>query len=260
MNIAFYTGTSGMIAYQQDMDIIAHNIANVNTTGYKTQRAVFSDLLYSRMAVNTEENFMTGHGIKVADSDLIFQQGPVLPTQNPLDFGIIGAGFFALQTGEGSGRNSSAQLAYTRNGAFGISVDGNTGTLVSADGAFVLGSDGNKITLTRSTSDGPFDLTSIVNRLGVYQFPNPFGLEPASGGRFLQTEKSGEAQSPQQASTAAQSSQELPYRIISSALESSSVNLADEMVMVIQSQRAFQFSARLVQTADDLEEIVNNLR
>lgn len=255
MNIAFYSGASGLMAYQSDMDTIAHNIANVNTTGYKPSRSVFSDLLYSRMAVNTEEDFLVGHGVRVEDKDLMFRQGAVIPTGNPLDFGIIGDGFFAVQ------RGGSDEIQYTRNGAFSISVE--DGCLVTSDGWYVLNADGDILEVPRlerpngSSGSGelPYDLSAIAGELGVYHIPNPFGLEPASGGRFLVTENTGEPQLMEPGDE-----DNRPYRVVSSALENSAVELSDEMVMVIQTQKAFQFSARLVQTADQLEEIVNNLR
>lgn len=248
MNIAFYSGASGLRAYQSDMDRLAHNIANVNTTGYKASRSSFSDLLYSRMAVNGDNDFLTGHGVKVSDADLIFNQGAVLSTNNQLDYGIIGSGFFAVQ-GPGGG-----EVLYTRTGNFDISVEGNNGYLVTYDGSYVLGRDGQKLQLNRN-SDGTFNLDEMAGRLGVYQIPNPYGLEQLSDTRFRVTERSGAAQAPSAAANATE-----PYRIISSALESSSVELSNEMVAVMTTQKAFQFSARIVQTADQLEEIINNLR
>lgn len=252
MNIAFYSGVSGLTAYQRDMDQIAHNIANVNTVGYKPSRSVFSDLLYSRMAVNSQEDFLVGHGVRVQDQDLIFRQGPVISSGSPLDFGIIGSGFFAVQQGTGDG-----SIQYTRNGAFDVSIEGNgVGYLVADDGAYVLGPTNQRIQLTRS-ADGTFNLAGLPEQIGIFQFANPFGLEPANGSRFIPTPVSGAAQRSDQNNN---NNDEPPYRLVSSALEQSAVELSDEMVMVIQSQKAFQFSARIVQTADQVEEIINNLR
>ena len=251
MNIAFYSGASGMMAYQKDMDIIAHNIANVNTAGYKPQRGVFADLLYSRMAVNTEEDFLTGHGVRIADSDLLFRQGPINATNNELDFAIIGDGFFAVEMIE------TGTLAYTRSGVFGIGLENETdGYLVTGEGHFVLDADGERIEISRyENSDNLFDLSDLTERIGIYHIPNPFGLEPQGSSLYLLTAKSGEAEVMEEGDE-----DNPPYRVVQNALENSAVELADEMVMVIQSQRAFQMSARLVQTADELEEIVNNLR
>lgn len=244
MNIAFYTSASGMTAFQGDMDRIAHNMANVNTTGYKTTRSVFSDLLYSRMAVNVEQEFLVGHGVKADDKDLIFTQGAVIPTNNPMDFGILGDGFFGVEDAEGNRQ-------YSRNGAFYISVEDES--VVTGDGYYVLDSDGSPITLERDQNSNQFILDDLASRIGIFRFENPYGLEQASGGRYLETEKSGEAIEPGYMDDGA-------YTLVQSALESSSVDVSQEMVSVITTQKAFQFSARLVQTADNLEEIVNNLR
>lgn len=248
MNIAFYSGVSGLVAYQRDMDQIAHNIANVNTVGYKPSRSVFSDLLYSRMAVNSQEDFLVGHGVRVQDKDLIFRQGPVISSGSPLDFGIIGSGFFAVQRGTGEG-----SIQYTRSGAFDISIEAGGAYLVADDGAYVLGPTNQRIQLTRA-ADGTFDLSRLPEQIGIFQFGNPFGLEQTTGTRFIPTAVSGAAQTPNA------NNNNTPYRLVSGALEQSAVELSDEMVMVIQSQKAFQFSARIVQTADQVEEIINNLR
>lgn len=119
MNIAFYNGVSGLVAYQQEMDLISNNVANVNTVGYKPSRASFSDLLYTQMWTNTDalvnaggdagaqdaENgvggmtdadgiHMQGHGVRLAYSDLVFRPGNLLQTEHPLDMAIKGDGFF----------------------------------------------------------------------------------------------------------------------------------------------------------------------
>ena len=249
MNIAFYTGASGLRAYQQDMDTISNNISNVNTVGYKSARSVFSDLLYSRMDVNTEENFFTGHGVKVSSNDLMFRQGAVIQSGMEHDYAIVGSGFFAVRA-EGDGED---QIMYTRNGVFGIGLDEDgEAYLTTSDGYYVLDAEGERIEMSDS---GNTATEPLADRIGVFQFSNPFGLQQISGTRFLPTANSGEAQAPEDLDEGS-----APYRVVQGALEQSSVELADEMVMVMTTQKAFQFSARLVQTADQLEEIINNLR
>ena len=146
-------------------------------------------------------------------------------------------------------------LQYTRNGAFDISMEDGDAYLVTTDGAYVLDGEGERIQLTKG-ADGTFDLDALAQQIGIYQFANPFGLQPASGGRFIPTQTSGAARRPEDRDE----DEEQPYRLISGALEQSAVELSDEMVMVISTQKAFQFSARIVQTADQIEEIINNLR
>lgn len=262
MNIAFYNGVSGMVTHQQNMDIIANNIANTNTVGYKTSRPSFTDLLYTKMYVNTEvdaENgqqegaedlpdsdgiHLTGHGVKMIDTDLIMTPGTYLPTGHPLDFAIRGQGFFAVERSDGS-------IEYTRNGAFNIGMRSKKGYLTTSDGSFVLDSKYKRIELERDDKTDLFDFSELTEEIGVFEFPNPYGLEPVSGG-FRETAISGEADDVPQK----RSSQEL----VSGALEQSAVDLSQEMTNVILAQRAFQFNAKMVQTADQIEEIVNNLR
>ena len=249
MNISFYNGVSGMMAYQEGMDQISHNIANTNTAGYKPSRTAFDDLLYTRMAVNGEEDRLTGHGVRAAGSELIFRQGPVLQTGNALDCAILGEGFFSVERPDGS-------VEYTRSGAFDISVEGKKGYLVTSDGSYVLDGKGKRIDLERDGDSGLFDLEGLSDRLGVYTFPNPYGLAPSSGSCFQETEASGEADD----GRGRRRTEEKPYQLVSGALEQSGVDLADEMVNVMITQKAFQFNAKMVQTADQVEEIVNNLR
>lgn len=245
MNIAFYNGVSGMMAYQNGLDVIGHNMANVSTAGYKPSRATFRDLLYTEMYTNGEQVNRTGHGVKVQSTDLLYGQGNLSQTGQPLDFALIGEGFFAVDRGD--------HIEYTRNGAFDISVEGSKGYLVTADGGYVLDSRGRRIALPRAEGSNLFSLDELPETLGIYTFPNPYGLEPTDGSCFLETEISG-------APEAIRQDDENAPQLKSSALEMSGVDLADEMVDVIITQKAFQFSAKMVQTADEIEEIVNNLR
>lgn len=247
MNAAFYSGASGLVAFQQGMDNLAHNMANVNTTGYKSTKTSFSDLLYTQMDVNAEGKPLTGHGVKTSGQDLICSQGVTVPTSNQLDFALIGDGFFAVEQGD--------HIEYTRNGAFHISVEGRNGYLVSSDNGYVLDAKGKQIKIERKNRNSPYELDTIKEKIGVYQFDNPYGLQQTENSSFLETDTSGEAKS----STKKRSS-DLPYTLMQSTLERSNVDLSQEMVDVIVTQKAFQFSAKMVQTADTVEEIVNNLR
>lgn len=254
MKIAFYNGVSGMMSYQESMNRISHNVANSGTIGFKPDQSVFSDLLYTRMAVNTPEEPLTGHGVRIEDTRLVYRQGPVLQSGEKLDFAFMGDGFFAVQRPSGS-------IEYTRAGAFNISIEGEKGFLVTEDGSHVLDAKGKHIELTRDPGSASFNLDDLKDKIGIYDFPNPFGLEHSTGVCFKETGSSGKAtvidQTKQNAKPA------YPGRIYDlrqMALEHSAVELGDEMVNVIVSQRAFQLNARMVQTADELEQVVNNLR
>lgn len=247
MNTAFFTGVSGMVAYQKELDNLSHNIANVSTTGYKATRGNFADLLYTEMDTNGEPRPLVGHGVRVESSRLRFEQGTPVQTNNATDFAIIGEGFFAVER--------DGEVEYTRNGAFNIGIQGRRGYLTTADGAKVLDSRGRQIVLTRDNESTMFDLDELVDRVGVYLFDNPHGLERTNASSFVETELSGKARTLRGGRNV-----ERPYQLVSHALESSAVDLADAMVDVMVTQKAFTFSAKMVQTADQIEEIVNNLR
>lgn len=223
------------------MGHVAHNIANVNTVGYKPLRPEFTDLLYTEMYTN-EEKPLHGHGVKLKGADLLYGQAAAQPTWNNLDYAILGDGFFALQGQDGS-------TLYTRNGAFDISVEGRRGYLVDSAGRYVLDSRSRPISLSRK-EDGSYDLEGLRELIGVFRFDNPYGLLPVGDTCFAQTEVSGEAQL----------AGEGDYTLREQALENSGAQLADEMTNMIVTQRGYQLSARIVQTADEMEQIVNNLR
>lgn len=248
MNVSFYNAVSGMVAYQQNMDVLAHNMANVNTNGFKPSRTAFSDILYTKMAINGDEQ-LQGHGVKAIGNDLDMRQGTPLTTGYPLDFAIIGEGFFAIEDPNG-------ELSYTRNGAFNISVEGNRGYLVTADGSYVLDKSGKSIALEKKEGTDEFDLEPLSEELGVYCFENPYGLSQTDGTRFKETAKSGEATVPK----ATGKNKTLPYALREGTIETSSVDMSQGMTDLIMAQRAFQMNSRMVQTADQMDEVISNLR
>lgn len=251
MSISFYTGVSGMIAHQQELDNISHNIANVNTYGFKTRRAAFSDLLYTEMYTNGERKHLTGHGTKQFANDLVYAQGGLDPTSLPLDFALMGDGLFAVQK-EGA-------IEYTRNGAFSISIEGEKAMLVTGDGAYVLDASGNPIELPTDPVTKMPNAEGLAAKLGVYNFANPYGLIPTNGSRFIPSINSGEAVAATQDKAAATVGKPAT-EVLAGMLERSTVDLGSEMVDVIRAQRAFQLNAKVVQTADQLEEVINSLR
>lgn len=254
MNIAFHNGVSGLIGYQQDLDVLAHNMANVNTNGYKETRSAFEDLLYTEMDTNGELKHLTGHGMRIRSVDLLMDQGSPRQTNSPLDFAIMGEGFFAVE------RNG--RVEYTRNGAMGIGMEGNDGYLVASDGGYILDGKGQRIKLDRDKETNLFATDNIVDKLGVYLFSNPYGLEQTSQSSFVQTAISGEPYIYEgNVNKRGEDGQnKSPYTVLQMAVETSNVHLADQMVGMIVTQRAYQMNAKMVQTADQLEEIVNNLR
>ncbi len=274
MNITFYNGASGLSAYQGAMELIANNIANVNTNGFKPTRAAFETLLSTKMYTN-EVQPMRGHGVRLKSADLLMGQSAMQQTGMQLDFMIIGDGFFAVEIpknnygnetavggeipddnygNEAAGEGTQMERVYTRNGAFdiGLELDESgtnvVGYLVDSQGRYVLTSEGQRIQLEKK-DDGTFDLSGLTDKIGVFAFENPYGLQQVESTSFRETAVSGQA---------------LPVwrsgLIRQQALERSGANLSDEMTNMIVTQRAYQLSARMVQTADEMEEIVNNLR
>ncbi|MBQ7757281.1 MAG: flagellar hook-basal body protein [Oscillospiraceae bacterium] len=247
MNIAFYTGRSGLRAYQNGINIAAQNITNANTTAYKYTTADFRELVYNRMDINaniglqTEQSVNQGHGVKVIDDSLQFTQGNLQYTGYELDYAIAGTGLFAVER--------AGEIQYTRDGTFDISIEDEAAYLVTSDGAYVLDENYQRIDIPVG-EDGLLETEGLRERLGVFNFDNPYGLYRIDGQSFTPTEISGEAVVNNPAE----------YEIKQQWVERSNTNLAKEMSDVIVLQKAYQFSAKVVQTADEVEDIVNNLR
>jgi len=229
-----------MVTQQQNMDIISNNIANTNTTGYKKVRAAFQDLLYSAMEVRRDgqnTNLQVGNASRLAATQRNFEQGALQQTDRPLDFAIDGPGFFAVLHQDGTVR-------YTRDGSFKISselVGGQyVNRLVTAQGEYVLDYNGQPIEVD--------DYGLLPYRLGIVDFPNPEGLAAVGNNQFVETEASGP---PMYAGMA---------NVRQGFLEASNVDMAEEVTQMILAQRVYQLSSRMLQAADEMERIANNLR
>ena len=259
---AFHAAASGMRAQQRSIDLISNNIANVNTNGFKASRAAFKDLFYSDMEIRRiaePPNLQVGNGVRVSATMRSPVEGALVQTGRTLDMSISGDGFFAVAGEDGT-------LRYTRDGSFNISVidtgEGLVNRLTTTDGLFVLNSDGRPVefaagtdisaikiahdgTITASNADGE---AVSPGRLAIVGFVNPSGLAAAGDNLFAETPASG-------AGTAV-----LEPDVRQGFIEASNVDLADEMTRLIMAQRAYQLSARVLQTADDMERMANNLR
>lgn len=244
MNVAFYSAAAGMQAFQDKLDVTSNNMANLNTTGYKNMEVSFQDLLYTDMNTKAEGNHAQGHGSKVGEVNTVFQQGVLTKTERPLDFAIAGQAYFAVDNGSGN-------TMYTRDGAFMLSMQGQDAYLTTGDGAYVLDGDGQRIQVPMVPGTNSADLDSIYNRIGLYTFANPSGLQPAGNNLYRESANTG-------VRTSVESNAQ--NRLVPSALEASTVDMGDGMISVIEAQRAFQMNGRIVTTADQLEEMINNLR
>ena len=224
---SFYTATAGAKSSQNKLDIHANNIANVNTTGYKAGAASFTETLYS----NFDNGIAVGSGVRLQEISLNFAPGHLEYTGNKLDFAIEGEGFFAVNDNNGN-------ISYTRSGNFALTEENGESYLVTVDGQWVLDENMERIQVTGDSVSLP----------GIFTFPNPYGLQVVGSGRYLSTPMSGE-------STVLEGD-----LLKNEHLESSSVDLITELSNMIQAQRAYQFNAKMIQTADELEQMANNLR
>ena len=163
-----------------------------------------------------------------------------------MDFAIKGEGFFAVE--------NSGEIEYTRDGSFSIEPGINRAYVVTRDGNSVLDRRGMPLLLELNSDTGPPEYSSLVDLIGIYTFSNPYHLARAVSGRFVSTEQSGPAVVSNNRTGANGQS------ILQGHLEASTVSLGTEMTELLKAQRAFQLSARIVQTADEIEQTVNNLR
>lgn len=242
---AFYSGLSGTKSLQSSLDVSANNIANVNTAGYKAQQTNFSDLIYTGMS--GENTIQIGNGVKVADVSSLMSQGRIEETGRQYDFAILGAGYFAV-------RDASGKVSYTRDGNFSVNDTGEVVCLVTKSGEQVLDINLEPVVIplasAENTEDSPEGESTAAEKgvPGVFVFANPEGLDLSGGGKLTPTNISGEAQADKSSILA------------KGVLEVSNVDLVTEMTNMMEVQRGFQFSAKLIQTADELENIANTLR
>lgn len=258
MNISFYTGAAGMISQQNGMNIYSNNIANVNTVGFKSLRPSFADCIYTIQRA-TEPEWQTGHGQYVMKTDFMWDKGSFVQTEQPLDFAIANDNFFIV-------RDERGDDYLTRDGSFQITQIEDHWELVSGRGEFVLDNEGNHITVpfvvetreihdengvvtgTEEVQTTTIDYGALERLIGQYSVPNNFGLDQSEDNHFAITDRSGEAVPSED------------KELVRGALEMSTVDLAAEMVHLIETQRSYQLSAKVVTTSDELMNIANNLR
>lgn len=241
MNIAFHTGKTAMIAQAQALNVYGNNIANINTFGYQTVRPSFADCLYSVQRA-TEPDWQTGHGAYIQKTDIMFSESSLYYTERPLDFALPNEGFFAVQDRYGD-------INYTRDGAFSMTqADTGEWYLVSGKGEYVMDYDMNRIVVPFNDEGTVADYDELAGMVGVFQFENPYGLDAAGTNRYAATARSGEVTA----------NPELDK--LQGVLVTSNVELSDQMVKLIETQRSYQISSRVVTTSDEFTRIANNLR
>jgi flagellar basal-body rod protein FlgG len=259
MNPALWISKTGLDAQQTRLSVISNNLANVNTTGFKRDQAVFEDLMYQNIrqsgAASTEDSVLpsglaTGTGVRVVATEKLHTQGNLVQTGNPLDAAIQGRGFFQILRADGS-------TAYTRDGSFQVN---DQGQMVTASGlqvqpaitipsnsqSFTIGDDGIVSVLTAGATS-----PTQIGTLQTADFVNPTGLQSIGGNLYLETASSG---SPQTGTPGLAGFGPLA----SGAVESSNVNVVEELVNMIETQRAYEMNSKVISATDQMLQFVSN--
>jgi len=258
---ALYTAASGMSAQQMNLDNIANNLANSSTTGFRGSRLQFQDLMYQSVIApgsaataqtTVPDGLQIGLGTRVASTEMLQTQGDAVNTGNPLDVMIQGQGFFQVQM-------PSGEIAYTRDGSFHL--DQNR-TLVTANGnqlqptitipadalTINIGADG-----TVSVTEPGQTQASQVGTIQLANFPNPGGLTALGGNLFTPTTASG------QAVVGTPGGADGLGTIQQGMLEQSNVDVVDQFIQMILTQRSYESNSRVVQAADEMLQNLNNM-
>lgn len=259
---ALSTAATGMLAQQLNVEVISNNIANMNTTGFKRQRAEFQDLLYqniSRIGSASSDTgtilpsgIQIGVGVKAGGVYRITEQGSVVGTENPYDLAINGRGFFRIQLPDNSD-------AYTRSGSFQISAEGlivtpdgytvSPGITIPPDATDVTINEQGQVQVSIAGEVEPQD----VGQLELVTFPNDAGLESIGSNMFLETPASGASVIGVPGDTG--------FGTLSQGfLETSNVNPVAEITALISAQRAYEMNSKVITTADEMMNVTSNLR
>ncbi len=258
---ALYSAASGMTAQQLNVDNIAHNLANANSTGYKMRRAQFQDLLYQNMVQPGSQSgaqtvvptgLQLGLGTRASSNEIVFTQGNFAQTDNPYDVVIQGKGFFQI-------RRASGELAYSRAGSFHVDRDGK---MVTSDGealepqitipadaqAVSIGGDGT-VSFTQPNQTAAQQAGQIM----LASFPNPAGLNSIGRNLYTPTDASGDA------TVGIPGGAEGAGTLLQGYTEQSNVSVVEEFINLIVSQRAYEANSKVVKAADEMYQQVNNI-
>lgn len=257
---SLWVSKTGMEAQQTQLDHISHNLANAATNGYKKSHAVFEDLMYQNLrqvgSNNTEQTTLptglqVGLGVRAVATSRNFSQGNMQQTERPLDLAIRGNGFFEIQMPDGT-------TAYTRDGSFQVNAQGqmvtNNGMLlqpgitIPANAMNIaVGSDGTVSVTLQGQSQA-----QTVGQLQITNFINPAGLEPNGQNLYIETAASGAPQTGTPETTGLGAIQQ-------GFVEVSNVNVVEELVGMIQTQRAYELNSKAIQTSDQMLQRLSQL-
>ncbi len=260
---ALRTAASGMYAQQVNIEVISNNIANINTTGFKKNKAEFQDLMYQEVHINpltsttpgleetSTSKIQIGNGVKPVSSQKIFVQGDIVPTNNQFDLAIQGEGFFQV-------RRSDGTFAYTRDGSFKINAEGK---IVTAGGyalepGLILNSDTVGISIGRDgtvTAQDTSGGTAALGNIELVRFMNNGGLIALGDNLYAETTASGQ---PLIGTPGSEGFGEIHQGY----LESSNVDVVEEMISMIAAQRAYEINSKTVKTVEEMMTMANNLK
>ena len=258
MDASMWVAKTGLDAQQTRMNVISNNLANVNTTGFKRDRAVFEDMLYQNIRqaggqtdVNAQAptGMMLGTGVRVVATEKLHAQGALVNTQNPLDMAIAGDGYFQIAKSDGT-------IAYTRDGGFKLSA---TGQVVNSSGALLqpaitIPNTATSVTIGR---DGTVSIelaaggAQTIGQLQLARFVNPSGLQSMGQNQLKETPASGAPQVLQPGLNGAGT-------LMQGSLEASNVNVVEEMVNMIETQRAYEINSKAISAVDGMLRFLNN--
>lgn len=256
---ALYTAASGMQAQQDSIDIIANNLANVESTGYKKQRLEFKDMLYSQIQQpgqvtedgQTPGGMMVGMGVKTAGTQTIFGgSSSYKATNNPMDVAIKGDGFFKVYRKDGT-------TAYTRDGAFRVndqgelvtSTDDKLGIKIPKDASNITIDKSGVITATLAGKDRP----QVIGQLNLVKFLNPQGLVNLGSNLYRKTPSCGSEMEGNPGTSGFGEVQQ-------GYLEKSNVNVVEEMISIVQAQRAYEMSSKGIKAAEEMQRLASQLQ
>jgi flagellar basal-body rod protein FlgG len=257
---ALFTAASGLQAQQMHTDVIANNIANAVTPGFKRDRLNFQDLLYQTLRRAGQQtltgsmvpnSLRVGHGVRPIATQKIFLQGPGQPTGNSLDLMISGDGFFVVSLADGT-------PAYSRDGTFKLDAEG---SIVTADGLYIeppitIPADAVRIEIstdgTVAVQLGSDTTLTQVGQIELVRFQNPAGLETIGQNLYTETDASGDPIS-------GTPGEDGFGQLVQGFIEQSNVSIVEELIQLIIAQRAFETNSRAIDVADQLLNISNNL-
>jgi len=258
MNSALWVSKTGLDAQQTRMNTVSNNLANANTTAFKRGRAAFEDLMYQNVRqvggqtsqdTQSPSGLSKGTGVRTVSTEKLFNQGNMIQTENPLDVAIEGDGFFEIRLPDGS-------QAYTRDGSFQLNSEGE---MVTSSGyalepgiqippgtqGITIGSDGTVSAKLSGQSD-----TVQLGEIQLTRFINPGGLQARGENLYMETGASGPAEPGTAGFDGLGTLQQ-------GALESSNVNVVEELVNMIETQRAYEINSKAISSADQMLQFTN---